>query len=404
MLRAIPFIAATLAVAAFAASDATGRSLQRTVPQLVVQLPTADGFSRSKLASVILAGGMQKTIIDRLDLTHDRKVAVARLSHSAYAMEPLDATAVRNLGLLNRDAGREGRALALLNVAQRMTKRDSAVNSLLALHYAQAGDIDRALSMYDQALRTSTRARETVIPAMIQQMKSPDMVDPVARLLMRRPPWADHFWAAAPRYTDSHLALGAVRLALAHRGIAIQPSADRELVAALASSGNADLAYRVMRRVATDAREPSGVVRNAGFDRAPDFLPFDWSTYFDGSMTTDIDPRAGLLRVSVFGEGGGQAARQMVLLPDATYQLDAVARDWTHSQSGKIYFKVRCANPNTPSESPPVQMTAAKFSARIARPREGCVANWLTIYASPVDGPEGAALTIDSVMLSPATG
>jgi hypothetical protein len=404
MVRAIVAIIVSLAAAAFVASDAVGRSMQRRAPQLVAKLPTADGSSRSNLASFILAGGLQKSVLDKINLPPVKLAEIDRLSRSAYAMEPLDGAAVRNLGLLANNAGQDARALALMTVADRLSKRDLAVNSLLALRYAQTGDLDRSLGKYDQALRTSTQAREMVIPAMIQQMKSTEMVAPVIRLLARRPPWADHFWAAAPRYSEAHPALGAVRLALADRGIAIKPAADRELVAAFASSGNIGLAQRLMRRVSESAPQAYGVVRNGGFDRNPDFMPFDWAPQFDGSMATDLDPQAGVLRISVFGEGSGPAARQMVVLPAAAYRLEVSARDWTTAQADKVYFKLRCADPKVFAETDPVRLSAAKLSERIARPSADCTANWLTIYAAPSNGAGDSSVSLDRVALVPIGG
>jgi len=402
MLRQLAFAAIALALAGLAASDAIGRSLSRRLPQMAAELPFASGFNQSGAASMMLAKGMGSGLFENVDLSPAEARKVERLSRAGYRSEPLNYEAVRNLALMASDAGQREDATRLMRIAAELTKRDVGANIWLAGDYARLGDIEASLDMYDQGLRTSARAQELIIPAMIQRLEDPSLVEPLIRLLAKRPPWLTEFWTAAPRYLQAHENLARIRLALADRDVAVGPAPDRALIEALASTGHIAAASELVDRLAPGRGRSVEAVRNGGFDRAPDFLPFDFQPQFDASLTSELDNRAGTLRISVFGGGSGPAARQLVALPATRYRLVAKAKDWDSAQRGLVYFKLACAERDKAGETAPVYLESASLSATIRKPLANCTHHWLTIYAAPSPREGASSVALDSVSLRPA--
>ncbi|WP_423141292.1 tetratricopeptide repeat protein [Parablastomonas sp. CN1-191] len=401
MLRNGIIAALTLVLAVLAGSDALGRAAGWRLPALAEAMPLANGFDHSNMADVVLAPGLQTDVTAPLKLTGAAKQRVESLSKAGYAAEPLNSEALRNMALIAQSRGEAVRARALMQAAGQLTKRDLAVNLWLANDYARADKVDDALAMYDQALRTSSQAQSLILPSVIQALRGDTLVDPVIRLLSRRPPWLDEFWATAPRFPDSLGNLGRIRMALAQRGIGIAPNLDRELVEALAATGHFDTASALVHRLAPGARGAEAVT-DPGFDHPIGFAPFDWAPLFDESLTTDLDQRAGTLRISTIGEGSGEAAHQLVDLPVPAYRLSVRVADWDDAKRGRIFLRLRCAQAANPAESAQIPVESPQFAVRVAKPSPGCRYNWLSIYAAVPSDHADSAVTLDRVSLVPA--
>lgn len=404
MFRNLLVIALTLVAAGLACSDAAGRSLSRRLPQMAAELPLASGFVQSGAANIVLAKGLGAGLFETVDLSPADAREVGILSRSGYRKEPLNSEAVRNLALLASSQGERAEATRLMRIAAELTKRDLGTNIWLAGDYARLGDLETSLDMYDQGLRTSARAQELIIPAMIQRLEDPSLVEPLIRLLAKSPPWMLEFWGVAPHHPRAHESLGRIRLALAERRIPVGPVQDRILVQTLASSGNLAAATKLLNLLEPAQVSRTDAVRNAEFDHPPDYLPFDFQPLFDASLTSEIDDRAGTLRILVFGGGSGLAARQIVALPAPRYRLIAEAAEWEPAQRGLVYFKLACAEPGKAAETPPITLEAASLSVAVAKPLAGCVHHWLMIYAAPSPGEGASAVVLDRVSLVPTGG
>ena len=395
MIRAVFAAVLTLFAAALVGSDALGRSLRMRLPQVAADLPTAGGFDLSAKASLMLAKGMKEGIIAPIKLEHSQKEEIGRLSRAALRQEPLNDEALRNLALLANDAGRTKEARRLMRASVEITKRNLAASMWLALDDAKLGRMDASLAMYDQGLRANSQAQELVIPAMAQSLKADRMVAPITRLLLRNPPWLADFWASAPRFNDAHRNLAKIRLELAKRNVRIDPASNRTLIEALAGTGHFAEAEDLIARLGGGR----AIVRNAEFDRQPEYLPFDWQPRFDASLTAELDSRAGVLRISTFGDSSGPAASQLVALPATAYRLEVRVKDWEASQSRLIYFKVRCAEAGNNSESLPIALDLGQLAVALNKPASSCTYNWLTIFAAPSKREGAASVALDRVAL-----
>lgn len=393
MIRALLAGILTLFTAVVVGSDSLGRSFQVRLPQVAASLPTADGFSLSAKASLVLAGGMKEAITATIKLDRAQKEEIGRLSRAGLRKEPLNDEALRNLALLANDAGRPGEARRLMRASVEITKRNFAASMWLALDYARLGRLDTSLAMYDQALRSNRQAQELIIPAMAKSLNADQMVAPITRLLLRNPAWLDEFWASAPRFADAHRNLARVRLTLAKRHVRIAPASNRELIEALASTGH----FAEAEELIASLGGGRSIVRNTEFDRQPEYLPFDWQPRFDASLTAELDSRAGVLRISMFGDSSGPAASQIVALPADAYRLEVRAKDWTVAQSGLVYFKVRCAEAGNNAESLPITLDRGQMAIALTKPSSSCRYNWLTIYAAPSQREGEASVALDRV-------
>lgn len=399
MIRALLAGVLTLFAVAVVGSDALGRSQQKRLPQFAAELPTANGFDLSAEASRALALGMKDGITARIKLNRAQKDEIGKLSRAAQRKEPLNHEALRNLALLADDAGRTREARQLMRASAEITKRNFAANMWLALDYAKLGQIDTSLAMYDQGLRSNSQAQEIIIPAMAQSLKADQMVAPITRLLLRKPPWLADFWASAPRFTDAHRNLATIRLELAKRNVPIDPASNRMLIEALAGTGHFAEVNELIARLGGGQPGRQPIVRNAEFDRQPEYLPFDWQPRFNASLTSELDSRAGVLRISMFGDGSGPAASQLVALPANAYRLEVRADNWTAAQSGQVYFRLRCAEEGNAGESLPIRLDRAQLAVALTKPSSSCTYNWLTIFAAPSRRTGEASVALDRVAL-----
>ena len=401
VLRTWSIAAATLAIAALSEADALNHAVGRIYPELARTLPVNDGFAQTRWAESVMAHNLKPGTPPKLVLDGHERSLVVSLVRDGYRREPLNNGALRDLALVYDSDGRAAKARPLMQASERLTKRDSATNAWLAGDYARLGRSSEALSYYDQALRTSSQAQDAVLPTMIDSLKDDRLVLPVAELLRRRPPWQNLFWGLAPRYRGSLANLAKVRLEIARSGISVDRQYDRTLIAELGSARQFAAATALVRTLTPATAARSEVVVNADFNRSPDYQPFDWELSLNTFLTTEIDPRAGVLRVSTFADGSGIVARQIVALPAQVYTLSVKAVDWDELDKNALYMRLDCAERGSGGNSRPIYFNRAEFRQGFRKPQSGCIYYALTLYATEQPQQINNIVTLDRISLVP---
>lgn len=401
LMRTWSIAAAMLAVAAISGADALNHAGGRLFPELARMLPVNDGFAETRWAESVMAHNLKPGTPPKLVLDGHERSQVVRLVRDGYRREPLNNGALRDLALVYDSDGRPVKARRLMRASERLTKRDFATNAWLAGDYDRLGRSSEALTYYDQALRTSSQAQDMVLPAMIDSLKDDRLVLPVVELLSKRPPWQNLFWGIAPRYRGSLANLAKVRLEIARSGISVDRQYDRTLIAELGSARQFAAATALVRILTPAVAAQSEVVYNPDFNRSPDYQPFDWELSLNTFLTTEIDPRAGVLRISTFADGSGIVARQIVALPAQVYTLSVKAVDWDELDKNALYMRLDCAERGSSGDSRPIYFNRADFRQGIRKPQSGCIYYALTLYAAEQPQQMNNVVTLDRISLIP---
>jgi hypothetical protein len=398
--------AASLAAAVFAGADAWVRAHERTAPQMSAHVPVPNGFALAKRAERIVAAAFRVPETPNaepvLTLTKGQRETAIELSMTGYVQEPLNPTALRTLAFIADADDNRPRARRLMTVASHLTRRDLATNAWLGQDYARLGDEDNALLASDQALRSSERAQELILPVLLDYLRNDEVVPPVVELLSQEPLWQDAFWASAPRFSASLGNLARVREAVARDGIKVRPEYDRTLVSELANHGHLASAERLVHLLAADDRADDEVIRNGEFDTVTAFEPFGWELFFDSSLSTDLSQSQGVLRVSTFADGGGRAARQAVSLPRDVYTLIVKADEWDQLDERALYVRLDCAEVRNPPATTPIAIDRPSLSVTFRKPQANCTYYWLTIFARSREDRRDNVVTLDRISLRPA--
>lgn len=400
--RTISIAIASAALAVASAMFALSRATEFHGPMVSALLPVNNGVGEAQYAALILAMHMSDGAGGKPKLDRAERAKVLRLSRSAIAHEPLFVGGLRNLGLIASADGNSGKARVYMRDAERLTRRDLAVNGWLIADYGKQGNLESAFEIYDHALRTSDLAQTRLLPVMIDALANPVLVQPTIRLLRPSPPWADAFWDEAPQHPAALRNLATIRVALAREGQTGDVQRDAALLRALTRAGEFGAAQAVFDVVVKPRRPAGELLYNANFNEAPKFEPFDWRTFFDSTLSADIRPKSSVLQIGTFSDGSGLAARQAVALTAMQYQVEIGVRDWNPADSGMVYAQFRCAEPGKSAESPTIPLNQAKTSVSVVRPSADCKFYWLELHANPWSDRQEHTILLDYVRLRAA--
>ena len=354
------------------------------------------------MAERILAGSVEQANATTPKLNSAQSAEVASLSRKAFALEPLLVTALRNLALVAEAEGDVAKARTLMRDAASLSRRDFWTQTWLLSDYAKQGDLTNSLAAFDRTLRTSSSGQSRMLPAMFNMLARPDLVEPLTMLLLKRPPWADAFWREAPKHPAGLANAAAIRAELARQGIPGDENQNRALMSALAAAEEFAAADLLFSALAGEPPEGAQALRNHDFDRTPGFAPFDWTTRFDSSMSTDLVRSEGTLRISTFSSGSGLAASQLLQLDPGIYTLRASLSEWDAADEDALYVRLRCAKGGSGLDSGAVRISQAEFSQQLAFPQSDCRYYWFEIHAAPQADRRDNTVVIDSISLERA--
>ena len=396
----------SLLAAAYSGVDAFARVSEREVPQMAAGLPVIDGFALAERAENILQLGSKPAATPGaeavLSLTPEQHREAVRLSRAGYRLEPLNHTAARNLGLVASADGDLPMARELMDLSNSITRRDLGTSTWRARDFARLGEVDEALGAFDQALRTSEVAQQTLLPGLLQYLQNDQLVEPVTELLEKDPPWQHEFWGTAPRYTASLKNIARVREAVAREGRVVREQYDRVLIAELAAHQQFAAAERLVGLVTSDDRPSGEALRNSEFDADTPFQPFGWELFFDSTLSTDISQSQGWFRISTFSDGGGRAARQLVALSADTYLLSVKVLEWDRLDEEVLEVELACAEGEA-ARVVPISIDRPNFSEPFRR-QPDCRYYWLTVLARPQDDRQDNTVAIEAISLRPIRG
>jgi hypothetical protein len=396
LFRLLCIATASIASAVLSCAAAAGMVLAEPAPQLAVKSPVSNGFAQSELAASLVAQSIKKGTLLQLEWPERRARRVQEYSLAAYRREPLDAGALAFLALTDET----GRAQRLMRDAEQLSRRKLIVELWLMTDYAKQRGNEAALTALDNALRTSSSARPLLMRTLVQSLTEPGFANYVVQLLADRPPWAEEFWHQAYTVPAALPNVANVRAMAARRGIPVPEQYDQALLSELAHNRLFPQAEQVRELLGGAPRAKGEAIRNADFRASPRYLPFDWQTFFDDSLTVDLVPSPGQLVIRTYEGGAGKAARQLIELSPGKYVFSAAYPAQNAKSLDALSAALTCAEADSGRVLARFRMGPgqAKQTLEVADPN--CRYYWFDLEIAPQADRQPNTIVVDSISLA----
>lgn len=340
---------------------------------------------------------------------HDADAAA--FARRALLAGPLDAPALRVLGLQAEQAGGHTRARMMMVIADKWSRRDSATQLWWFEQALIDGDWPSACLHADALLRRQWQFESLVFPGLAGALRDPAAIAPVAETLQAIPDWRGPFlrflaWRAADPAVASRLFL-----TLAASPVPPTDEDDANLVGRTISQGDYAGARALWTRLL-----PRGTawvanwVYDGDFHPAPGAAPFNWRLIHTEGVTAEAVPAADgapALHVLAPAAKNTVAAEQLITLPPGIYRLSGRALV-EPGQTGDLFFwRVSCvAQADTPIAEARQSAAGAGWRAFSAEFQvgQGCPAQWLRLEGLAHNGFEPAEAWYRALAVQPLTG
>lgn len=368
-------------------------------PEIAMALPFVSGFAQGEAAEARLRASFDRTgQVDRKNLP-----PIISLSRDALRKEPLNSVAWRNLGLAFDFLGDREKARKMLRHAVALSRREAVAQQWLIQDYGQLERPKEMLARLDETLRTSSSARDLLVPRMRDALANPTLIEPLQRLLSKNPPWADQFWGGTGTSAAALVNAATLRERLRAAHVRSNPAFDQLLINGLVSNGEFDKAERLFRAVdpAEAVHEQGEFLRNASFLALPKMQPFAWQLLQGDSAQADIDPASGTLSVTVFGTGTDIIARQPVKLPPGPFRLSAHTATLDRASADILRIEIFCAEKARMREVVRIPIDA-KTVEKTFVPQMGCRWFWVQLTSRPSQSTNEVSVDLTQISLQQA--
>jgi hypothetical protein len=241
------------------------------------------------------------------------------LARNAFAVDPLEVSTIRTIAIGGVRHDDPERARQVMRLAAQLSKRDSVTDLWLAQDYAQAGDVGAMTASFDQALRTSVRARESAMTPLVNMLANEDSYAPLGELIERRPEWEADFWQTFVRnpiaLQHSARFFEQTRLPIDR----LTPDDRQRLYTNLKASAQYETLFSLARFDPAAKASPEHLAAGK-FDTTGQGDPLGWTTHSEGDYAADVHAASGELRIDARSGSFGIAADRLFRL-DRGYRL-----------------------------------------------------------------------------------
>lgn len=360
-------------------------------PELALRISPTDSRAMTYLADRLL-------IKDPTSVRHDRPLQLAR---AALLNDQTNVSALRILGF---SAPKQDQR-AIFELSNRLSRRDLATQLWLIDYHVGREDAPSALAHYDAALRTSTVAPQLLFPVLAKASGDATLAPQIGDVLAKRPPWADGFLTDLLFSSPSADTLLTIFQHVKRNGGKVQPAQTDGLMARMLRDYRFDL-LRDAYFVAGGHDKLIGThVNNGDFSSEPSLLPFNWllasdGAFYAGRAKNDSNASDNRLAVQASEGNGGEAARQLLMLPAGRYSLASTSGSVL---SMSLSWKVICATKTGATlldiSLPPSPNTSNALRSQFSVPATNCAAQSLSLQVkTQIDGEELNAWVDDVVV------
>jgi hypothetical protein len=328
-----------------------------------------------------------------------------RLADHAYRAEPLAASAIALRALSLTGKGDAERRWVLLELAGKLTRRNSLVNMSLIEAAARRRDDRKSFAWISRTMLTQSSAGSAYAKAMAAATARDGAVEALIDVLGPKPRWSDIYWQSVIGQPNSYANAAQLRIALARapwKQTAIEPN-DNDLVRVLAGSGKFDEARQLASTLGPVKAASGNLLTNGNFSSDPSFAPFDWELSTLGNLGASIDKGNKQLVISAIGGVNGSAARQLVRLAPGDYRLGWSMSNNSPLPANAISARIFCGESAGLDTQPFVaHLVAGKRYANLKIPASTCRWHWLSIDVALPDNAMGVDIVLSGISLAPA--
>ena len=373
---------------------------------------TVSGLTRSKNPQVALmaVSGESNALANRADQIlfanpTNPSAAVTKLARAALEQQAINAKAIRQLGYAADAKGDQKRALALMTMADRLSRREAGTQLWLIEHYAQANNTSKTLNHYDILLTTEPDAQALLFPRLSSAIADgPNRAALLPYVRLNRP-WASGFLWHAIR-SDKDLS-NVINLIAEAKGLPKNDEEKRAQEVALLSRLVAEKRFGDAKRIyALIPGARTALLTNPSFDiddRRARFGAMGWQIP-DGpdagggflSKNGQSDPALSIFANSATTQ---TIASRLLYLTPGSYRFLVKMSQLQSGDGGYVRFQMRC--PTRP-DSVPVwifDIDPKRFFARIDVTSD-CPVQFLDIVGSGGKGQLGMEAAISSITIT----
>jgi hypothetical protein len=337
-------------------------------------------------------------------------VAEREMARDAYRNEPLSPTAVGIIAASMRRPAEATRRVDLLDLAGRLSRRNSLVAMQILEVASHDGDSRKFFTWLSRSISTNDERRTLYVGAMADATAREDSVEALVPVIGQSPPWEETYWLQVVRRPASLVNAARIRVGIAGKPweqTAIKAT-DRDLAMKLAEIGEFDAVRRLgvaLGQSVAEGGAGGSLLINGNFARLPQLPPLDWKLTALGNLGASISPKEKILAISAIGGARGIAARQLIRLPGGHYSFG-----WTQSSiapvaPGALIARIRCGEPKSdPLSGATIPLVVGKRIAPIQIPSDGCIWRWISIEVAVADDSAGIDAILRNLSLVPAAG
>lgn len=370
----IAIAVAGLALIYFAISFSLAAAFQSRSPQVALRLAPFYARSLASTASSSLEVDQSPAAVSE----------ARERARAALLREPMNAVALRALGLAATFERDDAAALRSFSLVSQVTSRDLPSQLWWIEREAAEGDLAGALSYYDQALRTSGRASAMLLPTLAQASADPLVADRLVPLLTPRPSYFRAFFIEGLDGAPDASGVITLGTRLLDRDRPVEHDLINRMIMRLGRDRNFDDAWGIF--VWAQGGAPGENIVNGSFDQPSPFALFNWSLTQNEALVTEVLNRENSNSLYLSARsGGGLAARQLLRLMPGRYDLAAIVGDVAEASGDRPTIHLTCAQTDTPILQP-VTFPSTPSSQRPLRATfsvaGGCRYQWLNLTAN----------------------
>jgi len=372
----------------------SGISQSKTPENVSSALPWA-GTAQAYLADQLLADQKHKP-----DMTQ-----IAILAKQSLLAQAVNARAMRILGLVEDAAHHDNEALALVNLATTLSRRDVGAQLWLINKYAGADDIAAALQHYDIALRTNPEVPKTLFPVLTHALEDPDIAHSFQPYLKSDAPWVGGFIDYAISQSPHPEVLA--HLAIAARGLPVtDPPHQRELalLSQLVARNNYQEAYRTFTALPGMS---SKILTSTSFDKgnsAERSGVFGWQVVSTPSVGAAIVGDTPQLQIFAASGERAMVARKLLFLAPGLYRFQSRYSVGDTARGAIATWQLRCVKGAavTPTwiRDDKAPLNSANKTVSDIPINGGCDAYYLDMNVAGGPQQSGSQFSVTSVSLS----
>ena len=285
------------------------------------------------------------------------------LTRKSVQDSSLNAGVIRNYALAKMYDGNQLDTAAVLNVAQRVSRRDLGTQLQLATSAANGNDLDKALRHYSIALSTHVASHELIFPVLLQAIGS-KLIDTSFRdVISTKPLWANEFISFV--LAQGNGAEDLARVLRRSTGVPAGPNKamlEKRIVQALVNDGAADevRAFYLSLAGADETLLVSTSVSTNDF--VIDMPPVSWTMTRTSEILTEFVTNRQALRTEIAARMSGVVAQKMIFFPAASYDIMMQSQIMGQTPGASLSWNMFCISKTEPLK---LVKSGASRSARV---------------------------------------